>query len=236
MGDQLDLSHPDAHEHVYRDWGEVPPLSRPLMQGDVFQDVALPDFDEPPAMIQVVAHPCSMRRGTILRSRMGVAPLNLQDGRIGKTIWKKNLRVMPLPELLGPGKLNYLVDLTERTSVKSERLDLTKRVATLSNDGILLLQQRVIMNDTRLLVPLDRLYEVNRHVLTETELQEDWADTALEGVSEGDIASALVKANEEFDEWLGAGDPSRRDKLRNPINHAELRREARREARSRYSH
>jgi hypothetical protein len=40
-----------------------------IFQGDVFQNVVLPGFGDEPQIVQVVAHPCSMRAGTRLHPR-----------------------------------------------------------------------------------------------------------------------------------------------------------------------
>jgi hypothetical protein len=49
--------------------------ARPLLQGDVFASVVLPGLGEVAMKVQIVAHPCAMRRGTDLAPRVTVAPV-----------------------------------------------------------------------------------------------------------------------------------------------------------------
>ena len=44
--------------------------SRPLIQGDVFDGVVLPGLEDEPGLTMIVDHPCSMRRGALLRERI----------------------------------------------------------------------------------------------------------------------------------------------------------------------
>lgn len=55
-----DLSRPESEEHLYSDWGESPPYSRPFMQGDVFDDVRVPGLAAEPTTVQITMHPCTM--------------------------------------------------------------------------------------------------------------------------------------------------------------------------------
>ncbi|MGW5137560.1 hypothetical protein ACWEPH_00615, partial [Nocardia beijingensis] len=50
--------------------------ARPILQGDVFRDVELPGFSDGPYVVQVVAHPCAMRRGAEVAERVTVAPVH----------------------------------------------------------------------------------------------------------------------------------------------------------------
>ncbi len=223
------------------------------MQGDVFTGIALPDYDddEQPPYIQIVMHPCNMDiAGGRLRKRIVVSPVN-STTRLGDSAWLSRKKAMPLPSLLGAGKGDFLTDLTERISVRSSSLDLSHRVAALSDDGILLLQQRLIMCDTRLAAKLSALHEENRSVFAETELQEEWLDIALDGVPEGLLNSTRISAGEEFQDWLDqeivletpseadaepaeATKTTRRATLKTVSSHSSLRRDMYREARFRY--
>jgi hypothetical protein len=103
-------------EHLYDERGDVA-RSRPIFQGDVFKDVVLPGFGDEPRLVQVVAHPCSMREGTDLRPRITVAPVE-KHSRVRGRGWNGNLRIMPLAELVD-GE-HYAASLLDVTGAPSE--------------------------------------------------------------------------------------------------------------------
>lgn len=142
-------------EHLYDERGEVA-RSRPLFQGDVFKDVVLPGFGDEPRLVQVVAHPCSMRdREGLLCQRVSVAPVEEHQRVSGRTGWNGNLRIMPLADLVG-GK-HYAAHLIDATAAPSELLHLDARIATLSDRGIYILQQRIVKHYTRVEVDIPTL-------------------------------------------------------------------------------
>src|SRR5438270_479146 len=99
-------------EQLYDERGDVA-RSRPIFQGDVFKDVVLPGFGDQPRLVQVVAHPCSMREeGTKLRQRITVAPIE-KHSRVKGSGWNGNIRIMPLAELVdGEHYAAKLIDVT----------------------------------------------------------------------------------------------------------------------------
>ena len=81
--EDMDQIEPDA---LYDERADVS-RARPLLQGDVFDDVVLHGFGEEPRKVQIVAHPCAMRTGATLTPRITVAPVEpyqLVTGRDGK--------------------------------------------------------------------------------------------------------------------------------------------------------
>jgi hypothetical protein len=92
----MDQIEPDA---LYDERVDVS-RARPLLQGDVFDDVVLPGFDEQPMKIQIVAHPCAMRTGATLTPRITVAPVEPYQLVTGRG-WDGHPRVMPLADLIG---------------------------------------------------------------------------------------------------------------------------------------
>jgi len=203
--------------------------ARPLLQGDVFDDVVLPGFGDEPRKVQIVAHPCAMRTGSNLTSRITVAPVEPHQLVIGRH-WDGFLRVMPLAELVGG--THFATKFIDVTAAPTSLLTRSRRIATLSNRGIYVLQQRLIKHYTRVEMPLEALRLASSAVLTEAELQWSWIEEVLDddelGQDEAIEAEAAV-----FDGWLGAGASSRRDRLREEITHADMRREAHRAARER---
>ena len=221
----MDQIEPDA---LYDQRTDVS-RARPLLQGDVFDGVVLPGFGEEPMKVQIVSHPCAMRTGANLTPRITVAPVEPYQAVTGKG-WDGNLRVMPLGGLV-EGE-NFATKFVDVTAAPAELLTRARRIATLSHQGIYVLQQRLIKHYTRVEMPLELLRSESAAVLTEAGLQWDWLEEVLTDAElvEGPAMEAEARV---FDEWLGEGIPSRRELLRNEIHHADVRRQAQRAARER---
>ncbi|MCW2540966.1 MAG: hypothetical protein JWN95_2691 [Frankiales bacterium] len=218
----MDQIEPDA---LYDERTDVS-RARPLLQGDVFDGVALPGFGDTPMKVQVVAHPCAMRTGANLTPRITVAPVAKSQAVTGNG-WEGNLRVMPLAELID-GK-NFATKLVDVTACPAELLTREHRIATLSHRGIYVLQQRIVKHYTRLEMPLELLRRESAPVLTEAEIQQDWLEAVLTD-AELDDDDAIAAEAGVFEEWLREGTPSRQRRLRTEIHHADVRREAQRAA------
>jgi hypothetical protein len=217
-------------EHLYDERGDVA-RSRPIFQGDVFKDIVLPGFGDDPRLVQVVAHPCSMREGTDLRPRITVAPVE-EHGRVKGNGWNGNLRIMPLAELVD-GK-HYAAKFVDVTAAPSQLLDIDARIATLSDHGIYVLQQRIVEHYTRVEVDIPTLAKETAPVLWEMHQQQDWVETVLD--DEADWTTENLSTEETaFDAWLKEGDPSRHTQLKDDHTHADLRRAARKAALARRS-
>jgi hypothetical protein len=228
-----ELDRPSSVEDLYEDRGEVP-LSIPLMQGDVFGDVTVLGLSDSPIEVMITAHPCSMRRGTVLADRIGVAPVRIHQHKVNEKAWAGHGNVMLLPDLK-EGGTNYSADFRDITSVSGDELSLKRRVAVLSPDGLLILQQRLINFMSRFRVPVSVLAEQNSCIFTEMELQRDWVEGAIASLPSDDVMEGIVKAEIEFHSWLDDNGGDRRNKLKQVQNHASIRREAREEIRNRYS-
>jgi hypothetical protein len=170
-----------------------------------------------------------MRTGTNMTPRITVAPVEPHASVTGRG-WEGNLRVMPLAELVG-GR-NFATKFIDVTAAPTHLLTRGRRIATLSNQGIYVLQQRLIKHYTRVEMPLDLLRRESAAVLTEAQLQWDWLETVLPEAEQVD-ESAIEAEARVFDGWLLEGTPSRRDSLRIEIHHPDLRRQAQRAARER---
>lgn len=203
--------------------------ARPLLQGDVFDGVILPGFGPEPMKVQIIAHPCAMRRGADVTPRVTVAPVEPYQEVTGRG-WDGNLRVMPLAALVD-GE-HFATKFVDVTASPAEQLTRGQRIATLSHQGIYVLQQRLIKHYTRVEMPLEVLRRESAAVLTEAELQWGWLDEVLTD-DELDQEDAIAVEATVFDGWLGEGNPSRRLLLGNEIHHTDVRREAQRAARER---
>jgi len=205
------------------------------MQGDVLADVSVPGLAEDPLMVMVAAHPCSMRRGAKLAERVAVLPVE-EGQKIARDAWSSYVNFMLLPDLLADGK-DCKADFRRITSTLSENLAIQKRVVSLSVNGVLLLQQRLIKSLTRLDVPMEDLAQQMSPIFTEAELQRDWVEAAVESRGDGDSRSefdVIGEAVSGFHQWLDDNDKARRNQLSQTRYHASLRREARSEAQRRY--
>lgn len=203
--------------------------TRPLLQGDVFDGVLLPGFGEEPRKVQIVAHPCAMRTGADLTSRITVAPVEPHRAVTG-TGWNGNLRVMPLADLAeGQHFATRFVDIT---AAPAQELTRERRIATLTHQGIYVLQQRLIKHYTRVEMGLELLRRESAAVLTEAELQWHWLEEVLTDAEQTD-GSAIDAEAKVFDAWLNQGTPSRRALLREEIGHSDLRKQAQRAAKER---
>jgi hypothetical protein len=215
--DQID---PDA---LYDERADVS-RARPLLQGDVFDGVVLPGFGDDPKKVQIVSHPCAMRTGASLTPRITVAlvePYRVVSG----SAWDGHPRVMPLAELVSGN--HFAARFVDITACPAELLTKERRIATLSNRGIFVLQQRLIKHYTRVETELEVLRSQSAPVLTEAQLLWDWLETVLSDVEIDDDA-ILDNEAEVFEEWMRSGSPSRQERLRVETNHADIRRDAQR--------
>ena len=198
--------------------------ARPLLQGDVFDGVVLPGFGDEPKKVQIVAHPCAMRTGASLTPRITVAvvePYQVVRGRA----WDSHPRVMPLAELISGD--HFAARFVDITACPAELLTKERRIATLSNRGIFVLQQRLIKHYTRVETELEVLRSQSAPVLTEAQLLWDWLEAVLTDV-EIENDAVLDHEAEVFEEWMRSGSPSRQESLRVETNHADIRRDAQR--------
>jgi len=216
-------------EALYDERGNVS-WARPLLQGDVFDGIVLPGFGDQPMKVQIINHPCAMRTGANLAPRITVAPVEPHPQVIGQRGWDGNLRVMPLSELIE--EKHFAAKLVDVTAAPAELLTRARRIATLSHQGIYVLQQRLIKHYTRVEMPLELLRRESAAVLTEGVLQWDWIEDVLTEAEQAN-ESAIEAEAKAFDTWLGEGDPSRRELLRDEIHHTDVRKQAQRAARDR---
>jgi len=137
---------------------------------------------------------------------------------------------MPLAGLVDDK--HFATKFVDVTASPAELLTRGRRIATLSHQGIYVLQQRLIKHYTRVEMSLEVLRRESAAVLTEAELEWDWLEQVLFGaeLNQADVIEAEARL---FDRWLAEGTPSRRARLSNEIQHTDVRREAQRAARER---
>lgn len=90
----------------------------------------------------------------------------------------RQFNVFPLLEVGGQAQAARLDELA---SVRSTELTVDRRVITLTDWGIYVLQQRLVHSLTRVVVELDAFEGACGHVLEEAALQEEWVDELSDG-------------------------------------------------------
>jgi hypothetical protein len=200
------LDTPASSDELYIARGDPVEPWRPLMQGDVFRDVAIAGLRDVPGSehVMIVAHPCSMRAGAQLVPHIQVVPV-VAHPSVPFEKWADGfVRVMPLPDLIDDG--GYAARLTLFGMVDAAELTLERRVACLSARGVLLLQQRFVYSLTRTVVKLATLERAVSGALEEAELLEEWQERAAAvRVEQGDpLPQVLAEESERFEQLLRA--------------------------------
>lgn len=208
----VSLDRPDDGEQIYRARGSDLSPARPLLTGDVLEDVELPGQEERTAMI--IAHPCSMRRGVTLAAKLTCAPVTDYQ-HIPPEGWNGHFSVFPLASLTSNDE-HRAARLDRLVSLNSADCSVERRIACLEHSGIYLLQQRLIHCLARCKVKLSTIRASMEHVLEEAELQEEW----VERLANLDDPESITEQATAFDAFLGEkdlrtslGDPNRRSSV-----------------------
>lgn len=212
---------------------EVEPY-RPILQGDVFRDVLIPGVELEYEHAMVIAHPCSMRRGPDLLPRIQMLPvISYED--VPFSSWPtQHLRVFPLQNLILDER-HFAASFLETGMVVSGELSPHRRVAILTDTGMLLLQQRYVHYLTRAAMQLEQLEGVCGHVLAEAELLEDWnIELVARRVESGEaLDTALVAEARALHEFLivpsDEDEPTLQKSLEDPMRRGDVRRRVREE-------
>lgn len=234
-----DLEAPPGHEPDWDDLyiarGAEVVAHRPLFTGDVFTGVPVqaPRQDAKIRAVLVLEHPCTMRiDGVTLSSSILVAKVR-NFPILPRPDWNTNGKVMPLPALMpqiDSGKRNQAAFFDETYHVHPEDLELSKRIACLSEIGTYLLWQRWVYHSTRVIAPTFNFEEMNSPVFAEVDLVESWCERAVEhGV---EVTTAAVDAAAWLDQPIG--NRTRRKMLRESSLRSSVIREARKELQRRY--
>lgn len=219
------LQDPTDPDLMYADQGAVP-LARPIMFGDVFRDVPCSRGGAASDLVMVLSHPCSMRKGTVLRERIVTATVEpVPDQRVPRQRWASGFYdYLPLYDLPGVDQLHG-VRLSELHAANSSDLDLKQRVLALSDYGIAVLLQRWIYQMSRDPVPIQDIDNLVAPILAETEIQEDWCQVALDVAGEdADVIEVLKQATEAVQNALGTpGSGGPRDRLAEAATRSDAR-------------
>lgn len=209
------LELPLSVDDLWLSLGDVP-SARPCMQGDVFTSAAAVEE----ALVIVLTHPCSMRAGSKLRPRQTVVAIKGIKPPNNELSWKTgHYDYMPLPGVKHPSIGNGfpVADFREIESKATEELGCNNRVAALSHEGILHLQQRLAHHLTRAIIDLPTLARASDAVLAEADLQEEWVEGKTQTVEDDSLEKAINAAAKGFQDLLDSDNQRLREKLR--VNH-----------------
>ena len=190
----LPLAEPRSAEELYLARGEEVSRARPVLTGDVYADIDIgPPHD---GFVLLIAHPCSMRGGGgRLRTRIAAAPIR-QGQEIPLDQWPEgNFNLFPLPDLFDRPHSAALLELG---AAPREALEEGRRIASLSDHGIYVLQQRLVHSLTRVVVGLDTLEAASGHVLAEAELEEEWVEQLAGSDAEAEALRSEVSGFQAF--------------------------------------
>lgn len=225
---RTDLDGPDSNEHLYETFGaENSDSLRPIFQGDVFTGITLAGYEgNDHDTVMLVGHPCSLREGAPLRKRLQAVAVRSHPS-VAPAEWRTgHKQVFPLPAL--DGAKAKAGNLREIGVVTRDQVQAASRVATLSDRGVLLLQQRMVWTLARTVVWLDTFEEFNAPQLIERELLEDWNEQLCEKCSPADLDAALADVAQQFEDYML--EDNRRKLLDQSDRRAEVRKAARKEA------
>jgi hypothetical protein len=183
------------------------PTWLPYSQGDVFDQVVMPGIEgDAPGLTMLFMHPCTMREGARLREFVTAVRVKFHEGRVlaKPGTWANRNKLMPLPDLFGSGDSTHVADFMLIGTVPSESLDRSRRVAQLSADGRLILQQRLIFHLTRHAPSLDVLREASRGLELELQAQTDWMEEAFKKGGLPTSVKEIVEQELAFEEYLSA--------------------------------
>jgi hypothetical protein len=192
---------------MYRSRGEEVNRQRLIFTGDVFENVAIPMVQES-GMAIVIEHPCAIRGSHgRLNDHVLVAGVSKHDP-VGANGWTtRHYDLTPLPDLVNSEL--YVGEFSKIGRAQTSVLKGSARIACSSVFGINLLQQRLVWDLTRCLVPTHTFAEAFSHTFEEADIAEDWIEVLTgAGFDEDEAISA-------FDQYLtrdsGGGRSLQRD-------------------------
>jgi hypothetical protein len=215
------LGEPTSPEAIYLEEASV---YRPIATGDVFEDLVVPGPHADANLGMLVAHPSAMRKGADLEEWAQAAPIMPVEG-VSKRKWTNgHLGLFPLPKLSATAKANgfevedrawgALLDFS--APVQTAEMDVRRRIACLTPEGIHLLLQRLVHADTRVPVREDLLAEVFEPKLEELEMLQTWnEELVLPKVEAGaDLLDELTAGARDFEEVMNAKTGGRATSIR----------------------
>ena len=226
------LESPSNVASLYLARGEEVDRLRPIMQGDVFEQVTIPGIEQGLGLAAVMTHPCTMRgAGGLLRPKLLMARL-VSYAAVPLHRWPfGHYRVFPLPDLRSPDqKESVAIDFEEVGTVRSANLVLDRRVAYLTDYGVTVLQQRLLHHLSRVVVPRADIYAQAAPNFEEADLLHEWLE---ELVRDPSADEEVLRQTREFDAYLNAGGGELRSHLQDDGKRSTVRKRVRIEIRAR---
>lgn len=178
-----DLSWPPTPEQYYRD----APASRPVFQGDVFDDVPVvkaksagnvakdPNIVIERRMVASLGFPCDIYdAGRLMKVQTVGVVVDAAKAGI-PAAWNGAFTFAPLPDLLGDGRM-FAVDLRTAANIDASYLRTDRRIRSLSELGWASFRQRMALCDTRAMISFNSLLNIGAATWAELELWERWCE------------------------------------------------------------
>lgn len=214
----------------------ITPRTRPIHQGDIFRNIAIPGIVNPSGFAMLFLHPCTMRNNgrlipyvTMLAVRS--FPLDGQGNPPGYRAWEKGSYndKMPLYELEGEEKPLFYANFLEIGTVDSNLLNQRDRMAGLALEGRLHLLHRTTYHFSRLAPSSNDFRAKTKRVEVELELQENWVEESLrialtESGEDCDELLVITEAEDSFTDWIGKSPQSGLIRSNEPAGFAEVSR------------
>ena len=197
---------------------------RPLIQGDVLDGIEIPGLDDGAGLAMILAHPCTMRTaGGALRPRVAMARVQPYE-RVPLPNWPSgHYRVLPLPDLRPQFPNEHVAAVFEMSApVRATNLNVSSRIACLSEYGMMVLQQRLVHHETRVVVELPVFREQSAPNTEEAALLEEWLVSLVQNPSDADEIADLTR---RFNDYLDSGGRQLRKVLLDPLKRAGIRRQ-----------
>jgi hypothetical protein len=202
------------------------------MQGDVFENLDIPGIQFGLGLGVLLTHPCTMRTtGGALRPSLLAARV-VEHQNLPAEVWPTgHFRVLPLPEVRPDHPDESLaVHFEQIGTVPSASLDVTRRLAYLSDYGVTVLQQRFVYHLSRVVVDLPVLHAQAAPNFEEAALLHEWLDFL---VPDPTVVDDVSNQTREFDELLSANGEALRHLLQDAVTRADARRRVRAEMKAR---
>jgi hypothetical protein len=220
------MEKPEDTADLYRALGDEVNPARPILTGDVFENVEVINTDGTSTnrTVMILDHPCSLRKdGINLTPRLLTAEVRLTNGGS----WRNgnyNRMFLPAPYPGADGRAKPCAAFFDSCyHVSPEQLDAGTRIACLSPVGINLMLQRRVKHFSRVTVQTHLFQEANLGVYEEADLIEDWCMAREDdGIKIGDAVAECVS-------WLteDLGGRRRQDLLKDAQQRSTVRKQMR---------
>ncbi|MFF7259486.1 hypothetical protein ACFZCL_04220 [Streptomyces sp. NPDC008159] len=209
------MEKPKDPADLYRALGDEVNPSRPILTGDVFENVEVTNTDASVTRrtVMILDHPCSLRTdGVTLTERL----LTAEVRRTEPGSWRQgnyNRMFLPAPFPLADGKANPCAAFFDSCyHVSPDQLASGNRVACLTPLGVNLMLQRRVKHFSRVTVESFKFQEANSGVYEEADVIEDWCfDREDDGLKHSEAVAECV-------DWLreDVGGRTRQSMLKDP--------------------